>query len=591
MGHGKARLIRASMATNTAKKRKSQQTQAILRLVIMLAILVCINMLASRFHYGLDLTKEKRFTLSPATKKLLRNMKDVAVIDVYLDGKNFPAGFQRLKEATRERLQSLREYGGTKIVFRFSDPIEGKNQDEKVAIYTQMAERGMTPINLQVKDDEQDYSERYVLPWAVVQYNGREMPVRLLENNSTMSSWDNLNYSEALLEYKFANAINKLTKPEKPEIAYIVGNGETIGIHTYDLLSTLPKQYKVDTVDLVNSLYIPNYYKAIIINKPTQPFDDRDKFKIDQYIMNGGKVLWALDMLYAPMDSLRTSQQFITTDYGLNLDDQLFKYGVRVNTDLIEDVQQCLPLPIMVDAGSGQPQMQLRPWIYFPLFIPSSSHPVVKNMDAVMGMFVNSIDTVANPEISKTILLESSKYSRTATSPTRVSLSMLKYPPNPEIFNNPNRPVAVLLEGKFKSVFQNRLHPSFLQVLRDSLKRDFKPEADSAGAMIVIADGDILENDFSQSMGPMEMGYWQYTKDRFSNKAFVLNCLEYLTEDAGLLEARSKDLKLRLLDTARVKKERTTWQALNIGLPIALVLVFASCYLFFRKRKYERKAS
>ena len=578
------------MATNTAKKRKSQQTQAILRLVIMLAILVCVNMLASRFHYGLDLTKEKRFTLSPTTKTLLRNMKDVAVIDVYLEGKNFPAGFQRLKEATRERLQSFREYGGTKIIFRFNDPVEGKNQDEKIAIYTQLADRGMTPINLQVKDDEQDYSERYVLPWAVVQYNGKEMPVRLLENNATMSSWDNLNYSEALLEYKFANAINKLTLPAKPEIGYIVGNGETIGLHSYDLLMTLAQQYKVDTIDLVNSLYIPGIYKAIIINKPTQAFDDREKFKIDQYIMHGGKVLWALDMLYTPMDSLRTSQQFITTDYGLNLDDQLFKYGARVNTDLIEDVQQCLPLPIMVDAGTGKPQMQLRPWLYFPLFIPSSSHPIVKNMDAVMGMFVNSIDTVANPEIKKTILLESSKYSRTTASPTRISLSMLKYPPNPEMFNNPNRPVAVLLEGKFKSVFQNRLHPSFLQILRDSLKREFKPQADTAGAMIVIADGDMLENDFSQSMGPMEMGYWQYTKDRFANKAFVLNCLEYLTDDAGLLEARSKDLKLRLLDTARVKKERSTWQALNIGLPIALVLIFASAYLFFRKRKYEKKA-
>jgi ABC-2 type transport system permease protein len=578
------------MATNTAKKRKSQQTQAVLRLVIMLAILVCINMLASRFHYGLDLTKEKRFTLSPATKTLLRDMKDVAVIDVYLEGKNFPAGFQRLKEAARERLQSFREYGGTKVIFRFSDPVEGKNQDEKIAIYQQLSERGMSPINLQVKDDEQDYSERYVLPWAVVQYNGKEMPVRLLENNSTMSSWDNLNYSEALLEYKFANAINKLAQPERPEIAYIMGHGESLGIHTYDLLKTLPLQYKVDTVDLVNSLYIPKIYKAIIINKPTQAFDDKEKFKIDQYIMHGGKVLWAIDMLYTPMDSLRTSQQFITTDYGLNLDDQLFKYGVRVNADLIEDVQQCLPLPIVMNDGSGKPQMQLRPWIYFPLFIPSSSHPIVKNMDAVMGMFVNSIDTIANPGIKKTILLESSKYSRITASPARISLSMLKYPPNPEMFNNPNKAVAVLLEGKFKSVFENRMHPSFLQVLRDSLKIEFKPAADSAGAMIVIADGDILENDFSQTMGPMEMGYWQYTKDRFSNKAFVLNCLEYLTDDAGLLEARSKDLRLRLLDTARVKKERTTWQALNIGLPILLVLIFASGYLFFRKRKYEKKA-
>jgi gliding-associated putative ABC transporter substrate-binding component GldG len=244
----------------------------------------------------------------------------------------------------------------------------------------------------------------------------------------------------------------------------------------------------------------------------------------------------------------------------------------------------------MVNAGTGKPQMQLRPWMYFPLFIPSSGHPIVKNMDAVMGMFTNSIDTTGSKDIKKTVLLESSKYSRATASPVRVSLGMLKFPPNPQHFDNPYRPVAVLMEGKFKSVFENRLSPAFLHVLRDSLKREFRPAAEKPGAMIVIADGDMLENDYSQTMGPMEMGYWQYTKDRFANKNFVLNCLEYLTDDAGLLEARSKDVRLRLLDTARVKKEKATWQALNIGLPIVLVLVFASCYLFFRKRRYEKKA-
>jgi gliding-associated putative ABC transporter substrate-binding component GldG len=251
---------------------------------------------------------------------------------------------------------------------------------------------------------------------------------------------------------------------------------------------------------------------------------------------------------------------------------------------------QCLEIPVTVGMVNNNPQIELRPWVYFPLFTPESRHPIVNNMGEVFGRFVSSIDTIANPEIKKTILLTSSKYSRISAAPARISLAMMQYAPRPEMFRQPSQPVAVLLEGKFKSVFENQLTPKFLSVLRDSLKRPFKPVADSAGKMIVIADGDMLLNDYTESMGPMEMGYWRFTKSLFSNKAFILNCLEYLTDNAGLLEARSKDTRLRLLDGGRMKDEKNKWQVLNIGLPIALVLIFASAYLFFRKRRYEKKA-
>jgi ABC-2 type transport system permease protein len=576
------------MATNTSNKRKSQQKQAVLRLVVLAAILICINMLAARFHYGLDLTREKRFTLSAPTVKLLRNMDDVAVVDVYLKGK-FPAGFQRLAESTRERLQSFREYAGAKIIVRFSDPFEGKSEEEQGPIYEQLAKKGINPVNMQVKGDEDGYQQKIIFPYALVQYKGREMPVRLLENSLALSPLEALNYSESLLEYKFANALNKLEKPQKPEIAYIMGNGESLGMQTFDLLTALRGPYVVDTLDLVNSLYIPNYYKAIIINKPTTPFDDKDKFKIDQYIMKGGHVLWAVESMRASMDSLQTgSQQFMSTDYALNLDDQLFKYGVRINNDLIEDMQ-CLQIPIIDGQVNNNPQMVLKSWVYYPLFMPSASHPIVKNMDGIASMFANSIDTTNNAEIKKTVLLQSSKYSRIAQAPVRVSLSMMKYPNKPELFNNPNKIAAVLLEGKFKSVFQNRMTPEFLAVMRDSLKRAFIPESDSATSMIVISDGDILNNDFSQRMGPMEMGFWRFTNDKYANKNFILNCLEYLTDNSGLLEARNKDVRLRVMDGGRVKEEKGMWQAINIGVPIVLVLVFASCYFFFRKRRYEKQ--
>lgn len=576
------------MAANTSTKRKVQKTQAIIRLLVVVGILICINMLAARYHKGLDLTKEKRFTLTAPTKKLLRNMDDVAVIDVYLEG-NFPAGFQRLKEATIERLQSFRDVAGTKVIYRFYNPIEGKSDDEQGKIYQQLAAKGITPINLRVQGEDNGYSEKFVFPYALVQYNGKEEAVRLLENNMGLNPLENLNHSEALLEYKFANAINKLSMPQKPEIAYIMGNGEALGLRTIDLLSTLPRYYKLDTLDLANSLYIPSTYKAIIINGPTMPFEDKDKFKIDQYVMNGGSILWAVDQINTPMDSLQRSEQFVAMDMGLNLNDMLFKYGARINYNLIEDLQ-CLSIPVTVGMQGDRPQIDLRPWIYYPVFGMESKHPIVKNMNYVMGRFVSSIDTIKNPEVKKTILLQSSKYSRVAAAPLRVSLSTLRYPQREDMFTKPNQPAAVLLEGKFRSLFKNRLHPDFLRVLRDSLNRDFKVSSDTIGKMILIADGDIMLNDFAQQTGPMEMGFWKYTQTRFANKEFILNCLEYLTDNSGLLAARSKDTRLRQLDPSRVKKEKNTWVITNIGVPLLYVGLFASVFLFFRKRKYERKA-
>ncbi len=576
------------MATNESKKRKQQRRQAIIRLVILSAILICINMLAARFHAGVDLTKEKRFTLTKSTKNVLRSMDDVAVVTIYLEGK-FPAGFQRLKEATREQLQAFRDVAGGNIKFQYTDPFAGKDEDEKVRIYKMLADKGIFPVNLKVQGEEEGYSEKFIFPWALVQYKGKETAVRLLENKLGMDPLSNLNYSESLLEYKFASAIHKLTKNKKPEIAYIMGHGETLGLNTYDLLTSLSEQYKVDTLDLPNSLYIPAFYKAIIINRPTMPVDDKDKFKIDQYIMNGGHVLWAIDQVNMPMDSLAINSYAIALDYGLNLDDQLFKYGARINSDLIED-KQCMPMPVMFgQPGDAQPQMELRSWMYFPVFIPESSHPIVKNLDGVFGLYSSTIDTLANPEIKKTVLLASSKYSRRTTTPARISLSMLQYPID-AMFKDAKtpQPVAVLLEGKFKSVFHNRLHPSFLAILRDSIKQEFKSAADTPTSMIVIADGNMLENKFSSKTGPAEMGFWEYTNTRFANKTFVLNCMEYLTDNSGLLEARTKDTRLRLLDENRIKQEKQKWQFINIGIPVLLVLVFASAYIFFRKRRYEK---
>lgn len=579
------------MATNSSTKRKNQQRQASIRLLLLCVILASANLLAARFHYGFDLTEEKRFTLSPSTKRLLRNMDEVAVVDVYLKGQ-MPAGFQRLAASTKEKLQYFKEVAGKKLVFRFSDPFEGKSEEQKAAIFQQLAKKGINGTNLQVKDDD-GYSEKIIFPCALVQYKGKEYPVNLLENeHQGMSPFEILNYSESLLEYKFANAINTLMQPDQASIAYIMGNEENLGLNTRDALNTIRMLYHMDTVDLHGSMMIPGpglgTYEAIIINKPRTAFEDKDKFKIDQYIMRGGHVLWLVDGVQASMDSMsRQTQSFLTSDLSLNLEDMLFNYGVRVNPNLIEDVD-CNPIPVVVGMVGDQPQTELRPWIYFPVLMPTGNHPIVHNLDPVMTQFASSMDTIANAEIKKTILLASSKYSRVAPHPVRVSLSMMAYKLDNRMFNKPYQPVAVLLEGKFKSVFNNRLTPDFIKVLKDSLKMPFKSTCDSSTSMIVVSDGDLIENDYSEREGTMEMGYWRFTRNRFANKTFLLNCLEYLTDKSGLLESRSKDVKLRLLDNGRVKTEKKTWQIVNILVPIALVVVFAIVYLFVRKRRYEK---
>lgn len=564
------------MAKNAHKNKQLQQAR--LRLIIMAAIVVCVNILASYYHTGLDLTQEKRFTLTEPTKKLLRNMEEVAVIDVYLKGK-FPAGLQRMQEAVRERLRSFKEYAGSKLIFRFIDPFEGRTEQEKKQIAHDLENKGIRVMSLDTQDDE-EYSMKPFFPYALVQYNGREMPIYLLDAPSSGSSQEQLSYAEAMLEYNFASAINRLGRADKPSVAYLTGHGEPLGIKTYDMLSRLPGMYRLDSLDLRQVLQIPTTYEAVIINQPTETFTGPEKLKIDQYIMRGGHVLWVLNAMAASTDSFMNSSSFLAMEQMTDLDDMLFKYGVRVNHDLVEDYV-CNPLPRVIEGG--KPEM--RPWIYFPRIDPTSEHIIVKNMNLVLAGFTNSIDTIQN-DIQKTVLLHTSAHSRVSRAPVRVSLSMMSYNPRPEMFPKQYLPVAVLLEGRFESVYDKRLAPEYLRLL-DSLKVPFKREADSAGAMIVASVGDLFSNGYSNKDGVLPLGYYNFTGEFFANRAFLLNSLEYLTDKSGVLEARSKDVKIRLLDKARSKTEKGMWQFVNVGIPIGIVLIFASAYLFFRKRRYE----
>lgn len=571
------------MATKPQKtnKRHRQATFSILMLGL---ILVCVNILASYFHAGLDLTREKRFTLSGSTKTLLSNMKEVAVIDVYMEGK-FPADVQRMQESVRERLVAFKEIAGNKIIYRFIDPIAGKSEKEQKQIFMDLGQKGIKPIPVE-SDEDEGYSVKVMVPYALLHYNGDEMPINLLESPPGKDRLEQISYAEALLEYKLASAIAQLSRPRRPRIGYMLGHNEEIGLRSVEMLRALAMNYDLDSINLKYNIHISNSYDAIVINQPTIPFTEPEKLKLDQFIMRGGKVLWIVNNMNASMDSFAAgTQKFLSVERGLNIDDLLFHYGMRVNNDIVEDLQN-VPIGLM----TGGPSPTLYDWVYFPRINPTSEHPIVRNMNFILGKFTNSIDTILTSGIKKTILLQTSKYSRTAGSPVTVSMTKVNFPGKPENYNKPYRAVAILAEGKFHSLYQNRLAPSYLRLL-DSLNEPFKAVCDSSTSMIVTTIGDVFMNDVN-SRGATDLGYYKFTPRAFyANKSFLLNCMEYLTDKTGVLEARSKDVKPRLLDRGRVKEETTMWQYVNVGIPIALVLVFASAYTFFRKRRYEVKAN
>jgi ABC-2 type transport system permease protein len=376
----------------------------------------------------------------------------------------------------------------------------------------------------------------------------------------------------------------------KPRVAFLTGNGELQPIEMLDYARTLTENlYELKSVNLQENYRItPVDFDAIIIAKPTIKFEEKDKFKIDQYVMNGGKVIWLIDEVWADMDSLRNQQQmFMAYTQDLNLDDMLFNYGARINGDLIQDAQNDNPIPLVVGNLGNSPQTQLFPWMYFPVFISGSEHPIVRNLDPVSGFFANTIDTIRNPGIKKTILLTTSAYSRALLAPTRVHLGIIREQPDPSKFKQPNLATAVLLEGKFKSVFKGRIASSYLEI-GDTVKELKYKEESAANKMIVISDGDVIRNELQAGGGIWPLGYYNITGQTFANKDFLLNAMEYLVDDSRLIESRGKDIKVRKLDMIKVKDEATKWRIINIGMPLLLIILFGITYNAIRRWRYAR---
>ncbi|MCS6819373.1 MAG: gliding motility-associated ABC transporter substrate-binding protein GldG [Chitinophagales bacterium] len=568
------------------KTEKGARRAAITNLALWITLLLLANILASYFYFRLDLTAEKRYSLSSSTKALLKGLEDEVVIKVYLDGK-LPSGFVRLKESTRDILNEMRAVNRASLQFEFRDPLEGKTEREKKDILDEMRKQGLTATNLLTKGKDAS-TQRIIIPGAMVNYKGQSFPVQLLENQAGFSPEEILNHSVIQLEYKFANAIKKLSQYRRPRVGITRGQGELERQDIADMLQTLVAQrYEVQDINLDSVYAIPSRLDAIVIPKPRIPFDEKKKYKIDQYIMRGGNVLWLLDVTTADMDSLKENLtgQFVM-DRDLNLDDMLFKYGVRINNDLLQDINLCGAIPLVIGNLGNSPQTQLFPWYYFPYLIGSNNHAINRNLDPVAAQFVSSVDTIKN-NIRKTILLHTTGNARAQRTPVRLNFAIAADRPDPRYFSQSRVPAAVLLEGKFVSVFKNRLAPEFLAV-SDSLE-DLKFISEGKPAkQIIIADGDVIRNERRGDLGVYPLGYQPLTRQTLANKDFMLNCIEYLTHNESLLETRNKEIKLRLLDATKVERFKTYLQVLNVLLPMLLAAGGGIIFAWWRKNRFSR---
>ena len=561
---------------NKQLKKKNIRTFSLLLLFI-----IAINVLSSFLFTRIDLTTEKRYTLSKATKKILKNIDDVVYFKIYLEG-DFPAGFKRLKNETREMLNQFKAYN-TLIQYEFINPSEGKNKKQTNNIYKELYTKGIEPTNLQVKNNDGS-SQQIIFPGAIVTYKEKELPLQLLNSQLGVAPEAILNSSIESLEYNIASVLKKLSLTTKPKIAFLQGHGELDKYETGSIAAMLSEYYDVNQITLLNNLNALDKIKALIIAKPNRIFSEKDKFIIDQFVMNGGKLIWLVNPVFASMDSLRTENQTIGISQKLGIEDQLFKYGVRLNYDLIQDLN-AMPLPIKTGNMGNQPQFSYLPWYFFPVIMPTVKHPIVNNLNAVKFEFTSSIDTVGSSKIKKTILLTTSQYTRLIQTPVSISLDIMQEKPNEKAFNKSYIPTAVLLEGEFPSLFKNRLSDSMINQPNYHFK-----ELSIPNKMIVISNGDVIKNEIQLTNGlkyPMPLGYDKYTRETFGNKEFILNCIDYLCDDSGLIDVRSRELKLRLLDKTKTAKYKTMIQFVNVGLPVLLILLFALVNGFIRKRKFS----
>lgn len=571
-------IFKNKALSGKTKARRDVRRQNIYQLLTGLVIIIAINVIGAQWFARFDLTSEKRYTLTQGTRNMLRNLDDIVYFRVYLEG-NFPAGFTRLSNKTREMLDEFRAFSDN-IQYEFINPVQGQGSEGMVEMLMQ---KGLQPTRLQVRADDAT-SQQLIFPGALVSFGGKEIAVQLLQDQVGKPADEVLNNSAQALEYNLATAIRQLTVDQKIKVGILEGQGELNNRQLADIATSLGNFYQVERIRIDDNIEEVFNFRTLIIARPQSPFTEPQKFILDQFIMQGGCVLWLVDPVFASMDSLQPPTfQSIGMAWPLNLDDMLFRYGVRLNPNLLMDLRAA-PIPVTTGMMGDRPQISLLPWYFFPLAEPSADHKITRNLNLVRTEFVSSIDTVTAPGVRKTILLRTSPYTRVVATPAEIALRILQQQPDERQYAAGQQHVGALLEGTFESLFRNRMVPEVM------LPAGFSRLDQSVHtSMIVVADGDIARNQFSPDGKPLPLGFDRFSNNTFANRDFILNAVNYLSDDSGILEARAKDMRLRMLDRTRVNQSRTAIQMVNIVLPVLLVLIFGGIRIFWRKRRYSAK--
>ncbi|WP_316813283.1 gliding motility-associated ABC transporter substrate-binding protein GldG [Pedobacter heparinus] len=545
-----------------------------------LLLLLLVNMISQYAYTRIDFTKEQRFTLNQKTRSILKNTKKPVIITVFLDGE-LPAAFKRLQRATKDLLTDYRAYAGTDITIVFADPIAGLSAAEQDTAIHNLYQVGIEPTNLNIKNDN-GFAQKIIFPMAMVSSGDKQFPVKLLQNFNAAGSYEeSINNSIQNLEYVFTSAIQQVLKGEHPRIGFTEGNGELSDLQLHDAIKSLSDSYEVGRVnlDLMDRRGLDKL-KMLIIAKPQQEFTEAQKYKLNYFVRNGGRVVWCIDQVGADLDSLKGSGEQLAFNRRLNLDDMLFIYGARVNYNLVADAN-CVEIPLAM--GGGQGQIQLAPWVYYPLLMPDTASAIVKNIDGVKSEFVSTVDTIGVKGIRKTAILHTSPFNKVFNTPKLLSLQMVAEQPDPRDYASVPKAVGVLLEGSFPSVFLNRAIPAGITEPYPSAL------AGKASKMIVIGDGDVFKNQVSTSDGSaFPLGFDRYSERNYGNKALLLNIADYLTNAENLITLRNKEVKIRLLDKTRLRTEKLQWQLINVAGPLLLLISFAIFQHYYRKHKYAR---
>ena len=566
-------------ATSYQLKAKKQD---LLRFAAFVGALLVLNFVAQHFFFRLDLTEEKRYTMSPATKALLSGLKQPVTITVYLAG-DFPPTFRRLEQGVRETLTEMQVYAGGNLNFIFIDPSAAGTEAGRNKFYETLFKKGLKPTNLGANENGKRV-EKIIFPWAVVQAGGQTRNVLLLRGSQVAAPEERLNQSIEGLEYELASTIRQVAPPggAKRRLGLLAGHGELTNLEMADIITAWSQNYDVFRVDLSPVKDLRGNLDAVVVAKPTSPYSELEKFRLDQFITHGGRALFFIDALRVDLDSVSRNGAALATPYNLNLDDLFFRYGVRLNPDLLLDLN-CGQIPLVTGMTGNKPKIEPLPWQLYPLINRFSTNPITRNLDAVYMKFVGNIDTVKAAGIRKTWLMTTSRYTRVLPAPVPINFNDARLEPNPKLYQKGYQSVGYLLEGKFRSLFANRAEPGTTHYQPDQ-----NPNAQPS-KILVIADGDFLRNDVDpKSKRPLRLGYDRLSSTEFANRELILNATDYLLDETGLIAVRGKQITLRPLDKVQLADQRRRWQLLNLGAPLALLAAFGAVRAWRRKRRYTR---